>query len=155
MSIQALRGIESHCDMCYLCSKCRTSLVTCAIKFVCTHCRTAIVQERRYHDLPKRTETDFRGYRNGLSEYRNGLSGNRNGPERTETDFRGYRKGLSEYRNGLSGNRNGPERTETDFCEYRNGLCGYRIVIWGVKIDRNTKNRYKLLCQAVQIGYVE
>ena len=94
----------------------------------------------RYHDLPKRTgtdrngpertETDFRGYRNGLSEYRNGLSGNRNGPERTETDFRGYRNGLSEYRNGLSGNRNGPERTETDFCEYRNGLCGYRIVIW-------------------------
>ena len=119
----------------------------------------------RYHDLPKRTgtdrngpertETDFRGYRNGLSEYRNGLSGNRNGPERTETDFRGYRNGLSEYRNGLSGNRNGPERTETDFCEYRNGLCGYRIVIWGVKIDRNAKNRYKLLCQAVQIGYVE
>ena len=45
--------------------------------------------------------------------------------------------------------------TETDFCEYRNGLCWYRIVILGVKIDRNTKNRYKLQCQAVQIGYVE
>ena len=29
--------------------------------------------------------------------------------------------------------------TETDFRGYRNGLCGYRIVIWGVKIDRNTK----------------
>ena len=41
--------------------------------------------------------------------------------------------------------------TETDL----NGLCGYRIVIWGVKVDRNTKNRYKLQCQAVQIGYVE
>ena len=36
MSIQALRGIESHCDMCYFCSECRTSLVTCAIEFVCT-----------------------------------------------------------------------------------------------------------------------
>ena len=45
--------------------------------------------------------------------------------------------------------------TGTDFCEYRNGLCGYRIVIWGVKIGRNTKNRYKLQCQAVQIGNVE
>ena len=45
----------------------------------------------RYHDLPKRTGTDFRGYRNGLSEYRNGLSGYRNGPERTGTD----RNGLS------------------------------------------------------------
>ena len=94
----------------------------------------------------------------GITIYRNGperTETDRNGPERTETDFRGYRNGLSEYRNGRSGYRNGPERTETDFCEYRNRLCGYRIVIWGVKIDRNTKNRYKLNCQAVQIGYVE
>ena len=41
-----------------------------------------------------------------------------NGQERTGTDFRGDRNGLSEYRNGLSGYRNGPERmfvnTETD-----------------------------------------
>ena len=91
----------------------------------------------RYHDSPKRTGT------------------NRNGQERTETDFREYRNGLSEYRNGLSEYRNGPDWTETDFCEYRNGLCGYRIVIWGVKIDINTNNRYKFQCQAVQIGYVE
>ena len=32
-----MRGIESQCDMCYFCSKCRKSLVMCAIKFVCTH----------------------------------------------------------------------------------------------------------------------
>ena len=38
-------------------------------------------EPERYHDLPKRTETD----RNG-----------------TETDFLGYRKGVSGYRNGLS-----------------------------------------------------
>ena len=115
--------------------------------------RTLWVPKRTGTDRngPERTETDFRGYRNGLSEYRNGLSGYRNGPERTETDFHGYRNGLSENRNGLSGYRNGTERTfvttETD--------CGYRIVIWGFKVDRNTKNRYKLQCQAVQIGYVE
>ena len=36
-----------------------------------------------YHDLPERTETD------------------RIGPKRTETDFCGYRNGLSGYRNGL------------------------------------------------------
>ena len=35
------------------------------------------------HDLPERTET------------------NRNEPKRTETDFRGYRNGLTGYRNGL------------------------------------------------------
>ena len=73
----------------------------------------------RYHDLPKRTETD------------------RNGPKRTfvdtETDSLG---------------------TETDFCGYRNGLSENSIVIWGVKIDRNTKNRYKLWCQPMQVGYV-
>ena len=69
----------------------------------------------------------------------------RNGPKRTfvatETDS------LSTETDSLG--------TETDVCEYRNGLCGYRIVIWCIQIDRNTKNRYKLQCQAVQIGYVE
>ena len=124
---------------------------------------------KRYHDLPKRTGTDFLGYRNGLSGYRNepertvvdtetdslstetdslGTETDRNGPERTfldtETDF------LSTETDSL-----GTETDRKDFCEYRNGLCGYRIVIWGVKVDRNTKNRYKLQCQAVQIGYVE
>ena len=66
-----------------------------------------------------------------------GTETDRNGPKWTFVDT----KTDSEYRNGLSGNRDGPERTETDFCEYRNGLCGYRIVIWGVKIDRNTKKK--------------
>ena len=46
-----------------------------------------------------------------------------------------------------------PKRTGRDFCEYRNGLCGYRILIWGVKTDRNTKNRYKLQCQAFNYIY--
>ena len=56
----------------------------------------------------------------------------RNGPERTETDFRGYRNGLSGYRNGLKCipnltgmDRNGSKRTSwipKGLSGYRNGL---------------------------------
>ena len=87
----------------------------------------------------------------------------RNGPKRTFVDTE--TDSLSTETDSLctETDRNGPKRTfvdtetdslstetdslgtETDFCEYRNGLCGYRIVIWGVKVDRNTKNRFLFL----------
>ena len=59
----------------------------------------------------------------------------RDGPERTETDFPGYRNGLSGYRNGPKRTFLDTETdflgTETDFSGYRNGLFGYKIVIRG------------------------
>ena len=97
----------------------------------------------------------------------------RNGPKRTFVDTETDSLSTETDSLGTETDRNGPKRTfvdtetdslstetdslrtETDFCEYRNGLCGYRIVIWDVKVDRYTKNRYKLQCQAVQIGYVK
>ena len=48
---------------------------------------------KRTFCVPKQTLVDTETDRDGL--------------ERTETDFRGYRNGLSGYRNGLSGYRNG------------------------------------------------
>ena len=73
----------------------------------------------------------------------------RDGPKRTFMDTKMDSLSTETDSLGL------PKRTGTDFFEYQNGLCAYRIIIWGVRIDRNTKNRYKLQCQAVQIGYVE
>ena len=90
----------------------------------------------------------------------------RNGPKRTFVDTETDSLSTETDSLGTETDRNGPKRTfvdtetdslstetdslgtETDFFEYRNGLCGYRIVIWGVKIDSNTKNRYKLQCLA-------
>ena len=121
------------------------------------------MQPERYHDLPKRTGTD------------------RNGPERTETDRNGPKRTFVDTETdslntetdslGTETDRNGPKRTfvhtetdclstetdslgtETDFCDYRNGLCGYRIEIWGVKVDRNRKNRYKFSTRNGLSGY--
>ena len=109
---------------------------------------------------PKRTfvdtETDFRGYRNGLFEYRNGLSGYRNGPERTETDFLATETDFLSTETDSLGTEtdwNGPKRT---FVNTETDSVGTESQFGGVKVDRNTKtNRYKLQCQAVQIGYVD
>ena len=136
-----------------------------------------------YRNGPKRTETDRNGPKRTFVETETdslstetdylGTKTDRNGPKRTFVDTETDSLSTETDSLGTETDRNGPKRTfvdtetdslstktdslgtETDFCEYRNGLCGYRILIWGVKIDRNTKNRYKLQCQAVQIGYVE
>ena len=78
----------------------------------------------RYHDLPKRTGTDFRGYRNGLSEYRNRLwepkrtGTDRNGPKRTFVDTETDSLSTETDSLGTETDRNGPKRTfvntETD-----------------------------------------
>ena len=53
----------------------------------------------------------------------------------TETDFRGYRNGLSGYRDTETDSLS----TETDSLGIETDFYEYRIVIWDVKIDRNTK----------------
>ena len=68
-------------------------------------------------DGPERTETDFPGYRNGLSGYRNG-------PERTETDRNGPKRTFLDTETDFLGTETDFLGTESDFSGYRNGSLG-------------------------------